>query len=421
MCMKLLNTEIPRLPGVYLFKNRFDEIIYIGKAKSLKERVASYFTQRNLDWKIDALINEYEVIEHIVTHTEQDALLLEAQLIQAHTPKFNVLLKNGQPFIYLMFTKEKLPRCILIRNKKQKGIYFGPFLHKKHARNVYDYIMKTFSLYWCARKISGGCLNYHLGFCAGNCIDSFNEQLYLDRVSLAISLLKGNYAHSLKELQKKVAHYSEQFEFEKAKHLHEYVTNLENIFNALKIRYTISKYEKNVFQAVTPIWLKKEPDMFLGKKLQHLLALKKAPETIDCFDVSHFQSAEIVGSCVRFKHGIPDKDNFRRFRIRSLKKQNDYAALQEIVSRRYKNKDEIPDLVLIDGGKGQLNAVKNIIPHISCISLAKKEERLYSNEIEEELLLDIHSEAGKLLIALRDYAHHFAISYHRKRRFMKAF
>ena len=138
--------------------------------------------------------------------------------------------------------------------------------------------------------------------------------------------------------------------------------------------------------------------------------------TIDCFDISHFQSHYIVGACIRFTDGKPDKNKFRRFKINSLDQQNDYAALQEIVARRYKDDTILPDLVLIDGGKGQLSAAKAIIPHALCASLAKREETIFSDQYPHGIVLDLHTEVGKLLIALRDYAHHFAISYHRLRR-----
>ena len=144
-----------------------------------------------------------------------------------------------------------------------------------------------------------------------------------------------------------------------------------------------------------------------------VLKLASPPRSIDCFDVSHFQSTALVGSCVRFYDGIPQKNAFRRFKIKTLTEQNDYEALKEIVSRRYKNQDELPDLVVIDGGKGQRNAVLPLLKNSTCVSLAKREERLFSDSYPEGYVLDVHTPVGKLLISLRDYAHHFAITYHR--------
>lgn len=408
--------DLPSLPGIYIFKNSLQEIIYVGKAKSLKKRVGSYFAKYGKDWKIDALLDEHANIEHIVTHTEEDALLLEAQLIKEHQPKFNVLLKSGHPFVYILFTQDPLPQIEIVRNRKNKGTYFGPFLHKNHARKVYAYLLKTFKLTWCSKKIAGGCLRYHLGLCAGNCKDIFDEEAYLFRIQLATNLLKNKYKQSLKELELKIEEYSNNLEFEKAKNLNDYYQNLEAIFATLKAKFNDTKYEKEVFLATTPLWKKTEEDTSLAYKIQQTFSLPVAPITIDCFDISHFQSSYIVGSCIRFKHGTPDKHNFRRFKIKTLTQQDDYKALQEIVTRRYKNSDDIPDLIVIDGGKGQLSAAQAVLPHALIVSLAKREERLFTPHHPEGILLDKNSDVGKLFIGLRDYAHHFAISYHRKRR-----
>jgi len=414
--METKTHSLPSLPGVYLFKDAFDHIIYIGKAKSLKKRVASYFHKTDSDWKVQALIDEHETIEHIVTHSETDALLLEAQLIKEYQPKFNVLLKSGQPFVYLLFTQSLLPDLEIVRNKKRKGKYFGPFLHKQQARNVHEYLVKTFKLLKCKKKIDGGCLHYHLDLCAGTCKKDFDEESYLFRINLAQSILKGRFKKSLRLLEEKIDQHCKKLEFEKAKSLSKYVQDLEVIFNTLRTKYSTRKYEKDVVLATTPMHKKTIPNYDSGKKLQALLQLQSAPETIDCFDISHFQSNAIVGSCIRFKNGIPDKNNFRRFKIKSLDTQNDYAALQEIVSRRYKNPEDIPDLVLIDGGKGQLSAIQQIFPDINCISLAKREETIFSDQFPHGLILDQKTEEAKLLLAVRDYAHHFAISYHRYKR-----
>lgn len=407
---------LPSLPGIYIFKNSLQEIIYVGKAKSLKKRLGSYFAKYGKDWKIDALVDEHALIEHIVTHSEEDALLLEAQLVKEHQPKYNVLLKAGQPFIYLLITQDKVPQLEIVRNKKSKGTYFGPFLHKTHARKVYDYLLKTFQLTWCSKNISAGCLRYHLGLCAGNCKDSFDIEAYLFRIKLAMNLLKNKYKQSLKALEQKIQEYSNNLEFEKAKHLNEYYQNLEVIFATLQAKFTDTKYEKEVFLATIPVWRKTQEDLGLAQQIQTTLELPIAPATIDCFDISHFQSTWIVGSCIRFKNGIPDKNNFRRFKIRTLTKQDDYAALQEIVMRRYKNVEDIPDLIVIDGGKGQLSAAQKVLPNTLIVSLAKREERLFTPNSKEGIKLDQNSDVGRLFIGLRDYAHHFAINYHRQRR-----
>ena len=406
--------QLPNLPGIYLFKKN-NELLYVGKAKSLKKRVRSYFQKQEKDWKIQALIEEHTHVEHIVTHTETDALLLEAQLIREHKPKFNVLLKSGQPFVFLVFTQETLPKLLLVRNKLLKGIYFGPFLHKNHVRNAHIYLLRTFALNVCNTSIENGCLQYHVGNCAGNCLPTYDLEAYKFRLHLAQSLLEGRYAESLKRLHEQIVTHAKNFEFEKARNLHRYAQNLEIIFDTLKTRFSFTKYEKDIVLVTAPTEKSenaKKKNFELGKKVQELFNLEKAPSTIDCFDISHFQSSFIVGSCIRFTDGVPDKNKFRRFKIKTLKEQNDYAALQEIVARRYKNSEEIPDLIVIDGGKGQLHAIEQILPNAQIISLAKREELVFGKSLTEPVPLSLHSDVGKLIIALRDYAHHFAIRYH---------
>ncbi|MGC2310254.1 MAG: GIY-YIG nuclease family protein [Candidatus Babeliaceae bacterium] len=401
--------QLPRLPGVYLFKDGYNAVIYIGKAKSLRHRVGSYFRHQNDDWKVNELIKEYALIEHIVTKNETEACLLEAQLIRDYQPKYNVLLTSGNPFIYLLFTQEELPTLTIVRLKKAKGTYFGPFLHKQDARKVYAYLVSTFKLHLCSLRIENGCLDYHLGRCAGSCKGNFDQKDYLFRLNLAQEVLQGNHKAFLKMLDEQTKVYNKNFEFEKSRHLLEYAQNFETIFVTIKTHFSEKKYAQEIMQATAPDLENVQDGL---NELQNLLQLEHPIKTIDCFDISHFQSTYIVGSCIRFTDGKPDKNSFRRFKIRSLAEQNDYAALQEIVMRRYKNGTDFPDLILIDGGKGQLNAIKDLVP-VTCISLAKREERLYCKNSMDGIPLDLHTPQGRLLIALRDYAHHFAISYHK--------
>lgn len=410
------SSNLPPLPGIYIFKKNTD-ILYVGKAKNLKKRVASYFHNKVDDWKITALLAEYTHIEHIVTHSEPEALLLEAQLIRDHDPKYNILLKSGQPFVYLLFTHEALPNLELVRNKSKKGFYFGPFLHKKQARSVHHYLIKTFRLQSCKKKIPQGCLDYHIGNCSGTCLETFDNADYIFRIELAKKLLRGHYKESLKALEQQIEQYSQEFHFEKAKRLHQYLQNLEVIFETLKAKFSEDKYSQEIFAATDPLWHKVHDYQLVSVQAQKRFGLSKAPSTIDCFDVSHFQSKQLVGSCIRFANGIPDKNKFRRFIIKTLDQQNDYAALQEIVSRRYKDVTQLPDLIIIDGGKGQLNAIKTILPDFKdCISIAKREERVFCPANAEGVVLNLQDEVGQLIIALRDYAHHFAIEFHRLRR-----
>lgn len=407
---------IPRHPGIYLFKNAHGDVLYIGKAKELHKRINSYFTNTRNDWKINALIEEYDDIEYILTKNELEALLLEAQLIKQYQPKYNVLLKSGQPFFYIMMTTEKPIQLLLVRNKQKKGKYIGPFLHKSAARRVYQFLMEQFNLYQCNKKIKHGCLQYHIGKCAGNCTEQFDQQLYEQRVELAYLALTQNQDDFIAKTQDLMRTYSQEFAFEKARNIKSYLDNINVIFDTINTGFHESKYLTDATYATTHRSYVPNMPKNIAEILQQFLHHDKPIITIDCFDISHFQSNALVGSCIRFTHGMPDKNNFRRFTIKTLTRQNDYAALQEIVQRRYKNPKDIPDLILIDGGKGQLHAVQQILPHAYCVSLAKKEERLFTPQHPDGIVLDIHSDVGILFMALRDYAHHFAITYHRLKR-----
>lgn len=516
MVEKIEIKKIPTSSGVYIFKNKENEILYIGKAKNLKIRVSSYFKNINNDPKVDSIINESSKIDFIETKNELEALLLEAELIQSNQPKFNILLKTGQPFLYLLFTspQKTLPSISIVRNKKKKGTYFGPFIDKTAARRVYDFLIKTFRLKLCKQKIKSGCLDYHLGICAGKCRPDFNKEEYLKRLDLAKKSLQKGHKKFLQYLKAEISKHNKKLEFEKSKELNEYLKAFTKIFesiettksssyskaitkkdiwflnsnkkslfvfseknSALKLKHTfysyteetedsileqfksyyqtyfcpsviiinfeIKKSEKELLEKFLETWHKTNFEVSIIKpikghfynllklakihaeqeikkhktlsiELKNLLNLPIEPHTIDCFDISHKQGQFMVGSCIRFKDGKPDKNNFRKFKIKTVDYVDDYACLQEIVKRRYKN-DDYPDLILIDGGKGQLSTILKVVPFkIEVASLAKKEETIFSAKIPHGKKLNLQNYASQILIALRDYAHHFAISYHRK-------
>jgi excinuclease ABC subunit C len=399
--------KLPKTSGVYLFKDEQGTVLYIGKAISLYDRVSSYFSNRD-NPKVAELLDAYQRIDYIALPTEREALLLEADLIRTYQPKYNILLKGGHPFLYLIFTDEPLPRLVLTRTL-EKGKMFGPFLHKKEARAVYEFLMRTFRLKLCNKHIEHGCLDYHIGLCGGSCLPSFKKEDYLTRLALAQAALSNNQEGFLKAAKEQMHILIREREFERAQVLQKYLESMETIFHDIAIRYKPERYLDDIVRATSP-----ETDMLqrhTASALQSLLHTQSEIRTIDCFDISHFQSLAIVGSCIRFRDGLPDKSKFRRFNI-PFKQQDDYAALASIVLRRYRSGD-FPDLVLIDGGKGQLSAVASLGLPVNLASLAKKEERLYSLARPEGILLDAHKEADRILLAIRDYAHHFAITYHR--------
>lgn len=416
--------DLPKLPGVYLFKDQENNIIYVGKAKALKKRVSSYFNKNHKDPRLCLLVKEAFDVDYIVTKSEVEALLLEAQIVKDKQPKYNIQLKEGQPYLYFLVAegKQNLPELKLVRNKQEKGQYFGPINRRWQARRAYDFLLKNFKLKLCNRKTSkGGCLDFHMGFCAGLCKEDFDKDAYLFRLSLVKTFLKEDYDGAKALIEDRIRECNKSMLFEQSKNLVEYLASFDYTVKALQTCFKENKFATSVAYASSIISKEEFLPSDIGHKLTDLLGLEGPISTIDCFDISHFQSQHIVGSCIRFLNGIPLKSKFRRFKIKSLVEQNDYAALQEIVSRRYRDPNELPDLILIDGGKGQLSAITQILSSRPIISLAKKEEKLFYYRYMDGLKLDQKSDVGRLLIAVRDYAHHFAISYHRHRRRREAF
>lgn len=399
----------PKNPGVYFFKDANNLILYIGKAKNLKNRISSYFS--NDEPKVIDLLQQAVDIEVITTNNEIEALFLEAQLIKKHQPPFNRLLKSGNPFVYIFISDEKIPTISMVRTKKKKGEYFGPFLTKTDATNVIHYLKKRFQLSICGKKIESGCLQYHINICAGSCKADFDENFYKIRLKVARQILQHEYKQALTFLTSEIIASNQQLNFERSQHLTNYHQHLAAIIETLQTLKT-TKFT-NIKTAPTQAETASNIDLLSALKKR--LSLKKIPYTIDCFDISHMQSQSIVGSCVRFLDGKPDKKNFRHFIIKSLVEQNDYAALAEIVARRYRKVENYPDLIIIDGGKGQLNATKNLAGPAEIVSLAKREETIFFANDKDPIILDLQEDTDRLILQIRDYAHHFAVSFHRKK------
>lgn len=503
--------ELPKNFGVYFFKDEKNIIIYVGKAKNLQSRVLSYFKNFDSDFKANSILLHATQIDYKLVKNETQALILEAKLIQTYQPKFNVLLKSGTPFNYIFFSKEKIPKISVTRNTKAKGTYIGPFLSKAQTLKIYTILTDIFGLKICSRKISGGCLYFHLKKCAGFCLENFDLKNYLKKLKLAKQLCLKGPKFFVKKIKKQIKNSNEKLDFETSENLSEILTTLENNFEKLQETKAISHLElEKYIQA--HIWIENKTQLFLFSlsqgnvkkefiynlnkfestqspqeyfnffynqapaplsiftnfeikkilklenslvskinelspdyiqlaleivkqddlknsslhlSLKKLFKTKKPIVTIDCFDISHHQGTFQVGSCVRFKNGQPEKDKFRKFKIKLVKQQDDYKCLQEIVFRRYNLTQDFPDLILIDGGKGQLNAVKELYPEVEIASIAKKEERIFrpSFQVEDKNLvhhgikISEKTIEGSTIISLRDYAHHFAISYHKKLKF----
>lgn len=403
--------NVPKLPGVYIFKDMCNVILYIGKAKNLYKRIISYKTDRQIDWKINSLLQQSILLEWIVVDSEKDALLLEADLISEQKPVFNKLLTTDNPFTYIVFReKNNIPIVEINRYVSAKNdIIIGPFLVKKEAISLYEYIMFFFNLFICKKKIKNGCLNYHIGKCAGWCKDDFDFNNYKQRYMLAKASLKSEDSF-LKLLNIQIKKEKKNFNFTELEKLINYKLNYSQLL------YQLDKNKNNIDDIDNILLNLVLEDTILDKaliQLKEVLNLNTIPTIIDCVDISHFQGHAVTGACVRFINGKYSKKYSRSYTL-SINQNNDYENLILLVDNHYKNIEKYPDILLIDGGKGQLNSVSQLNLPIILIALAKKIETLFTQYNSEGLILTPHEPFGKLLISLRNATHNAAIRLHRK-------
>lgn len=529
--IKVAIQRLPDSPGVYRFYDSDHELIYIGKAKSLKKRVNSYFTKAaGVNRKTLKLVSEIIDIEYTVADTEFDALLLENNFIKQNQPKYNILLKDDKTFPYICILKERFPRIIYTRKyNPEQGEYFGPYSSVSAMKNVLDLVRKLYSIRTCSLMLSQPnveqkkfkvCLEYHIGNCKAPCIGNQSEEEYQEEIGQARHILKGNLSIVHQYFRKQMQEASENMEFERAQRFKEKLNTLERFqakstvvnrsltdidvltitstdtyayinymqitegaivfsksveikkkldeadeellaFAAQELRVgnnetvysniPISLLDESTENVVPKIGdkkklvslslrnaleLKNEKDILReGKKskqietltiLQKDLQLPSLPLVIECFDNSNFQGTTPVASMVRFVNGKADKKNYRHFNIKTVTGANDFASMKEIVGRRYtrvmEEAGQLPDLIMVDGGKGQLSsaceALKEleIYGKIPIIGIAKKLEEIYYPEDPIPLHINKKSPGLLLMQQIRDEAHRFAITFHRQKR-----
>ncbi len=527
--------RLPEKPGIYFFKDSQNNVIYIGKARHLKDRVKSYF-QSTSDVKVNNILSETADVECILTDSAREAAFLENNFIRQYQPKFNLLLKDDKSFPYLKLTLgERFPGLYLTRRVEEDAAkYFGPFSPAHQARKTIHLINKYFGIRPCEEAVPGKrkrpCLEYDLNLCSAPCVEYISEQDYLENVDNALLFLEGKVERLLKILKSKMKEAAKRQEFERAAHWRDLIWTIEQIKEKPKL-ISVSLDDRDIFgfrrrEEKTVIFvfqmrkgrviesegssiqedkgisngevlsdyllkfyrgrkdlpkeillpfepsdrdkildelsiLSKEkikiviPRKGKNKKLVELadknaeilmrksaeevsplaeakdiLGLKSIPKRIEGFDVSNIGGEESVASLVVFKDGLPHKQDYRKYKIKTVEGANDVASLQEVIRRRYsrvlREKKALPDLILVDGGKGQLNAAKQSLKDlglgkISAISLAKKEEIIFTPSHKQGLRLERTSPVLKLFQSIRDEAHRFAISFHRLRRKKKSF
>ena len=535
---------LPSLPGCYIYYNKDNEIIYVGKAKILKRRVMSYFNKKHHDSvKVQVLVSQIERLEYIITNTEVEALILESHLIKKHKPKYNILLKDDKKYPYFLITDEDFPRISVVRKKNinpEKGKYYGPYTDVRAMYSTLDFLKKIFPLKQCKNPKfkDRPCLYYQIGRCMAPCQNKVTSDEYKAIVHQAELFLAGKQSELMEQLKAQMEKFAAAEQFEKAARLRDSYMDLKKTLEKQKVVYENTKLNEDIIsflsedgifaivilmvregrlidkkdfvyevededkteffatffkeyynsltlgypdkivsnelekigeKALYEEWLEilakkkvkisygksaqgKELQMLadknakvvldnaklkkmskiredfneIGSYLAEKLRLKNFPHRIECYDISHIQGTNTVASMITFINGQSKKSEYKRFKIKTTEgKPDDFLSMKEVLTRRLKhlgdkNWDK-PDLMIIDGGKGQLSSVMEIIQDlgitgIDVVSLAKKHEEVFLPKQSNPVILPQNSSALFLFQRIRDEAHRFAITYHRKLR-----
>ncbi|MBI4358156.1 MAG: excinuclease ABC subunit UvrC [Candidatus Omnitrophica bacterium] len=402
---------LPQTPGVYLFKGKRDELLYIGKARDLRARVLSYFRDRTHSPKIAVLLGRISDVDVIETQTEVDALLLEAQLVRKHEPKYNTQLKDDKSYPLLKLSGDRFPRLVVTRNKSdRKATYYGPYTDAKLLREAVRIINSLFPIRKCQTLPKRACLYYHIGQCVAPCIKPEVKPRYDWLIDEIKSFLKGGRKSLIDYLTERMKKAASEYRFEDAQFFKDQIEAL-------------GWFRKKRFHL-------KHPEGGIGLRgtmeLKQALHLERLPEKIVCFDVSNIQGSEAVASKVCFYRELSNPMEYRRYKIKTVSGIDDYAMIAEAVRRMVRGIKEgresaMPDLILIDGGRGHLNAAKEVLDSERCsevevISIAKRFEFVFTPKMKDPVVFPPDSSALRLLQKIRDEAHRFAIAYHRRLR-----
>ncbi|MCX8082647.1 MAG: excinuclease ABC subunit UvrC [bacterium] len=406
--------DVPDIPGVYLMKDKGGEVIYVGKAVSLRKRITSYFYRTDTSPKNISLISNIYDFEFIPVASEAEALILEDNLIKKYHPKYNVNLKDDKSYPYVKITEEKFPSIKIVREEND-GVsrYFGPFTKVELLKSILKFIRRYYPVRNCRYNLEKKkirlCTQYYIRRCSGPCEGKISEGEYKKLIEGIKSFFEGNYQDFIKKLKREMKQAIEKLEFEKAEEIKRRIFMLDE----MKKRFPL-RDEKALFSYG-------ESNVLL--RLKEILHLENLPYHIEGYDISNIQGDSATGCKVSFKGGVPDKENYRRYRIKTVKGIDDCKMLEEVLTRRFdtpEERKEMPSLILIDGGKAQLNTALKVLEqmniNIPVISLAKREEDIYIKGFKKPLHLDKTLPEMHLLQSIRDEAHRFAIAYHRKLR-----
>ncbi len=406
--------SLPKDPGVYIYRNDKGRIIYVGKAINLKNRVSSYF-RGDHDPKTVELVKNIANLEWIVVGSEIEALLLEAELIKRYKPHYNIDWKDDKNYCYIKITKEDYPRIYVVRQVvDDQADYLGPYIDANAVRTSLKVLRRAFPFCTCTLNPDATCLYFHLNLCHGHGSKYISKSDYQANIRGLTEFLKGKREAVLRDLKRKMKLNSVNKNFEQAADYRDRIGALER----MRFQHVIEdKREVRLDKALTT--------------LRDVLGMADVPHRIECYDISNIFGKAAVGSMVVFKDGVPDKGDYRRFEIKTVKRIDDFAMHQEVQKRRFKQLGqeskgsfaEEPDLVIIDGGKGQLSSVQEIVKPLGLgtkfVGLAKRLEELVIMNPDgsfQIVNLEINSEAYFLVQRIRDEAHRFAITYHRNLR-----
>ena len=412
--------DIPARPGVYVYRDRFGTVIYVGKASNLRRRMSHYFQPsqaRRADPKLRSLIHSIDRWEIFPVKSEDEALILESRFIKEYAPHYNILLRDDKRYPMLKIDRnERFPRVRLTRiRKKDSCLYFGLFPHGSAMRRLAEYLTRRFGLRSCKAESPGEeefrhCLAGTVRDCCRPCVGGVTEVEYRERVDRVVAVLNGEIREVAEELRKKMAKAAAEKAFEKAAAFRDILGNLQSLVRTRSFEHAE---------------LPNEVGMEAVADLQKALRLPNVPHVIVGFDISNLGTTFAVASLVCFREGRPDKASYRRFRIKTVEGQNDFAMMNEVVKRYFsrllREQRPLPDLLMVDGGKGQLHLALDALISIDCppfpvVGLAKRNEEIFLPGRSEPVVLDRNRPALKVLQALRDEAHRFAVSYNRQLR-----
>ena len=427
---------LPHDPGVYRYLDAAGTVIYVGKAKDLKRRVTQYFRPPE-HRKTRALVEHIADLRYTVVETEEDALLLENNLIKQLQPRYNIMLKDDKTYPWICIRKEPFPRVMLTRRYVQDGsLYYGPYASVQHARRLLDLMGTLYKLRICAHpltdeQIAAGkvrcCLNYHLEKCAGPCEGLFSREAYDAQVEEIKALLSGRTRQLMSACRAKMQEAAAELRFEDAQEWKERLALLEAHHEREKaVGHGILDMETYKLLKEKSLPRRIEKSEKIVAQLQKDLGMTVPPRHIECFDNSNIQGTNPVASCVVFRDGLPSKRDYRHFNIKTVVGANDYASMKEVVNRRYSRMmaegEDLPQLVVIDGGRGQLGFALEalmelgIADQVYVVGLAKRMEEVIVPGDPLPLFLDRNSSSLRVLMQIRDEAHRFGITHHRNRR-----